>query len=488
MKFNMRNLLIGVVIIIVLAVIFLRGDQLVEVAETMKKGAMLPLVIAILTQLGKYFAQSFGYSFAFESVGEYMNPRNTLPLVFGTFFMNTVAPSLNLAGTTLIVDDARRRGINPGKATSAALFMQITIDGAFICVMMIGFLILALSVGLSPLWFALGSVVVLLVAAMVTIMFLGYKKPELLTGILTRVETLVNNVRAKMNKPPMAPWVDKIVESFGLAAYTIAHSPKSALKTFGCSLVASSCELACFSLVGFAFGVSTVQALICGYVVATLFAMVSFTPQGVGVVEAAVTVAFTGFGETAAAGMAIGLIYRSIVFWMPFLIGAVLIQFTNTFRGEKKKPAVAAPKTEAGEAVDEKAAAEAAARAVPVPNAVSTAFEVREIETPGDAPNIKVTPSPIDESIRLLRAYDFQDENTPNPDGPVEIIHYAHKSKRTREREAAEAVKAAQAADAVEAAEAAAAVEVAAGDVQVTVEAAQATLPVEVEAVVEVIE
>ena len=56
-KFNVRNLLIGLVIVIVLAVVLLRGDQLVELVETMKKGAAIPLVAALCTQLGKYFSQ-----------------------------------------------------------------------------------------------------------------------------------------------------------------------------------------------------------------------------------------------------------------------------------------------------------------------------------------------------------------------------------------------------------------------------------------------
>ena len=77
MKLNVRNLLIGLVIIIVLVVVLLRGDQLVELVETMKKGALLPLVAALFTQLGKYFAQSFAYSFAFEAVGERMTARST---------------------------------------------------------------------------------------------------------------------------------------------------------------------------------------------------------------------------------------------------------------------------------------------------------------------------------------------------------------------------------------------------------------------------
>lgn len=39
MKFNVKNLLMGLVLIIVLAVVFLRGDQLVELGETMKQGS-----------------------------------------------------------------------------------------------------------------------------------------------------------------------------------------------------------------------------------------------------------------------------------------------------------------------------------------------------------------------------------------------------------------------------------------------------------------
>ena len=38
----------------------------------------------------------------------------------------------------------------------------------------------------------------------------------------------------------------------------------------------------CFAFVALAFGVHDIEAMICGYVVATLFAMISFVPQGVG--------------------------------------------------------------------------------------------------------------------------------------------------------------------------------------------------------------
>lgn len=329
---SIRSLFIGLVIVVVLAMIILRGEQLVELAETMKRGYALPLVAAILTQLGKYFLQSVAYTFTFEAVGERYAVRNTLPLVFGTFFMNTIAPSANLAGITLVVDDARRRGIAAGKAGSAALLMQITIDSGFAVIIIVGFSALALTVGLPIGWFLLGLVDVVVVAAMVAVLFLGRTRPAALRRIMETAERLVNWVRAKLRKKPTASWAEKTSESFGEAAGLIVANPRPTVKAFCCSVGASLCELACFVLVGFSFGVTGIEALVCGYVVATLFAMFSLTPQGVGFVEAAVLVAFTTFGESTAAGLSIGLVYRGIVFWMPFLVGAVLIQMTSTFR------------------------------------------------------------------------------------------------------------------------------------------------------------
>ena len=58
----------------------------------------------------------------------------------------------------------------------------------------------------------------------------------------------------------------------------------------GLNVAASIFELGCFAFVALAFGMHDIEAMICGYVVVTLFAMISFVPQGVGVVEAAALV------------------------------------------------------------------------------------------------------------------------------------------------------------------------------------------------------
>lgn len=338
MKSNVRKIFIGAVIIIVLAFIFMRGDQLKELAETVQQGSPLFIILAVALQFGKYLTQGEQYVWCFKSVQASMRYRDGVKLVFGTFFVNTVAPSLNLAGTSLVVDDSARRGIPAGKATGAALLMQLSIDTGFVIIMLIAFGILSLAGGLQPEWLLIGALAIVLVSGLVFIMVVGGMKPQLMIKLLHPIEVVVDKVLALFKKKPLDPWVEKTIMSFSSAAKMMARQPSVTLKTFLFAIAASSCELACFSFVGLAFGIHSIQALFCGYVVATLFAMISFTPQGVGVVEAAVLVAFTLFGIDQATGMAAVMVYRGIVFWLPFLIGAVMIQRTRLFSGKKSTP------------------------------------------------------------------------------------------------------------------------------------------------------
>ncbi len=325
----MRNLIIGAVIIIVLAFIFMRGDQLAELADTMSRGSPIFLVLAIVAQLGKYTAQGFGYRACFHVVGENIKFGTGLSMVFGAFFMNTIAPSLNLAGTSLIVDTAYRRGVPAGKATSAAFLMQLCIDTGFVCIMLITFGVLSLTVGLQPGWFLVGLLAVVLVGGLALVMILGGIKPHLVERVLHPFVKLIDRILVHFKRGPIDDTVSETIHSFSGASKLIVKRPKRTLRAFSCSLVASLCEICCFSFSGLAFGIYSPAALVCGYVVATLFAMISIVPQGVGVVEAASLVSFGLFGIDGTTGMAAIMVYRGIVFWMPFIIGAVMVQILS---------------------------------------------------------------------------------------------------------------------------------------------------------------
>ncbi|MDR1713547.1 MAG: flippase-like domain-containing protein [Coriobacteriales bacterium] len=332
---NVRTLLLGVVIIIALAIIWLRGDQFLELIVTMERGSIIPLVLAVVLQFGKYVSQSYAYAESFKVVGEPTRAREMLPLVFGSYFMNVIAPSFNTAGVMLVIDSARKRGVPTGRATSAALLMQLSVISGFIVIMTVGFIVLQLFGHLSSVWFLLGLVMVFFAGVMVAMLYVGRKNPEFVANLLRPVEKLADKLSRRLRHGKgLKPWVDSLMASFSEAAGNIRAKPRAAARVFGFSTLASTCELGCFCLVGVAFGLLNPPALIGGYVIATLFSWIAITPQGVGVVEAMIVVGLAAYKVNATMATAISLVYRGIVFWMPFAIGAVLIRRTKSFKRE----------------------------------------------------------------------------------------------------------------------------------------------------------
>ncbi|MFR3273757.1 MAG: hypothetical protein ACLTQI_08075 [Slackia sp.] len=66
--------------------------------------------------------------------------------------MNTIAPSLNMAGATLwsTMPDA---AAFLGARQRLPLLMQMTIESGFMTIMIVGFIILQVTGNLSPAWF-----------------------------------------------------------------------------------------------------------------------------------------------------------------------------------------------------------------------------------------------------------------------------------------------------------------------------------------------
>jgi len=341
---NLRKIIIGAIIIIGLSVVLLRGDQLIQLIETVQKGYLPLLILALVSQLGKYVCQSHAYSAAFKTVGEKRKPREMLPLVFGAYFLNTLAPSLNMAGMGLVIDDSRRRGIPAGHSTSAALLMQMSIESGFLFIMICGFTVLQFTGHLDPLWLLMLLFVVFLVGAMAGIMIIGRKNSELVVSVLQHPERILNNLSKRFRKgKEVDPWATKLVKSFSEAGVTISQNPRKAALVFLFSIGASICELGCFTLVGLAFGLTMPSALIGGYVVATLFTMISVTPQGIGVVEVITVALLAAYGVPVSVGTAVVLTYRGFVFWMPFVTGAILIHRTKSFSRETEKKRLEEP-------------------------------------------------------------------------------------------------------------------------------------------------
>lgn len=326
---NIGKLLAGLAVIVVLAVIFMRGDQLQHLIDTIEKGTPFFLVLAVVFQMAKYFSQGLSFGWCFRAVNARLPYRTCLKLVFQTYFLDTVIPSLNISGTAIVVEEASRRGIEPGRSIGAALLRQVTISASFVVIMIVGFAFLAFIGRLETGWIVLGCCAILIVGALVGAMVLAALKPQWLLRAASPFLRLADRVLACFKKQPVDGTVRTLVGTYSSSAKLMARNRGDIGREFGFSLLANALEVGCFACAGMAFGMFDFRAVICVYVVTTLSGMISIVPQGVGIVEGASLVAFALFGVQQATAMAIIMVYRAIIFWLPFLIGALLMQKTE---------------------------------------------------------------------------------------------------------------------------------------------------------------
>lgn len=325
-KKDLITLLAGLAVIVFLAVFFMRGDQLQHLIQTIERGTPIFLLAGLVFQLGKYFTQGLSFAWCFKASGTSMPIGENVILVFQTFFMDTIIPSFNISGTSVVIEAATKRGVESGRATGAALLRQVSISAAFVIIMIIGFAILLVMGKLETGWLVLGIGAVVAVGAIVAAMALAALHPQLLLKIIAPIEHVIDKVLARLHRHDIDTSVKKLVNTYSTSAKDMVHNASSIVIELVWAVVANICEIACFAFVGLAFGMNDFTAVICIYVVVTLAAMASPIPQGVGVVEAAALVAFTIFGIEQATGLAVIMVYRLICFWLPFILGAILMR------------------------------------------------------------------------------------------------------------------------------------------------------------------
>ena len=66
--------------------------------------------------------------------------------------------------------------------------------------------------------------------------------------------------------------------------------------------------------------------LVSGFAMGFLFLNVSPIPQGIGLVEGVMTLAFTSLGVAAEKALSVTLAYRGMTLWLPMIVGFFLLK------------------------------------------------------------------------------------------------------------------------------------------------------------------
>ncbi len=334
-----RRVLLWLLLIAFVWVVVTRVTEIQNLAQTLARGLWGWVVVAAILQFLYYVVMTASYQAAFWTVEVRSRLFHLLPVTFAAIFVNVVAPSGNVSGMALWADDAARRGESPARTTAGALLQLIVDFTAFTLVLAIGMIYLFLQNDLKIYEIVGALILFLLTLALSSVLALGLWQPELLRKLLLWVKNVANGLAKRLKRADIFDdeWVERNATEYTDASAAIARYPKRLARTLGILFVAHLVDLTSLYVLFLAFQYPIhLGALVAGYAMGILFWIVSPTPQGIGVVEGMMTLVFTSLGVPAAVAATVTLAFRGLTFWLPMLIGFIILRWVPSFGVEER--------------------------------------------------------------------------------------------------------------------------------------------------------
>jgi phosphatidylglycerol lysyltransferase len=311
-----------------------RFTELQRLLDTLVHGQWQWVFIAALLQVIYYIFYTALYQTAFNTVEVEARLSELLPLTFASVFVNTVAPSGGISGAALFVDDAARRDQSPARAAAGALLVLAADLTAFTLILIFGLFSLFRRHDLQLYEIGGGLILLVIVGGLNAILLMGLRRPDRLLGILSGLQRLVNAAGRRFNRPLLLSngWAEHNANQFAEAALAIAAHPQRLGRLLAIALAAHLINLSSLHAVFLAFHQPVgFGLLIPAYAVGILFWIVAITPQGIGVVEGVMALVITSLGVPAERSLVIALAFRGLTFWLPLIVGFVLLQRVRLF-------------------------------------------------------------------------------------------------------------------------------------------------------------
>jgi hypothetical protein len=314
--------------------VFSRFAEIEKLAETLAQGQWPWVLAAALLEVTHYLVYATLYHAAFYTVEVKSRVRELIPVALGSLFVNVVAPTGGAGGAALFVDDAARRGQSAARATAGTVLVMATEYSMFVVVLTVGLTYLFFQHALT-LYEVISALILLLGAVgLSSVLGLGWWRPHWLHGLLNGFQHMANRVGRRFNRPHLiaGDWAARNTIDFSRATQSMTAHPARLAQTMGVTLCTHLVDLTTLYVLFLAFYQPiSIGPLVAGYVVGTLFLIVSPTPMGIGVVEGLMPLVFISLGIPNNVAIVVTLAYRGLTFWLPLALGFTLMQRLKSF-------------------------------------------------------------------------------------------------------------------------------------------------------------
>jgi len=317
------------ILAIVFIIVFVKQfGKLSQAILTLSQGSWYFLIAIAGIQILGIANRGALYHSLYDFFGSRESLKRLILLTLTSNFVNLVAPAAGFSGMAIFVSEAERQGMSKGRALFVNIFAYFLIYGTFILILLFGLFYLMFNHQLYRYQIATASVLfgmILLLAIIALIALEGAAKLKRLIGFIARgINYVVRLIKVRGVK-------SKLISEENI--YTLSREVALGLKliktkwrglwlpVFHVFLMEAIDILTLYYLfLAFKYPIYP-GTLIAAYAIGFLFALVSITPNGIGIVEAIMIVVLTNLSVPVELAAIAVLGYRLFTFWIPFALG-----------------------------------------------------------------------------------------------------------------------------------------------------------------------
>ncbi len=348
----MRKFITAIILMIGVVFTLTHFSDFNGLIEVWQRGRKVFLLLALVVEVGWLFNLALFFRSIYHALGVEKHIKDLVVLVSASYFVGTVTPTGGMGAMVLYIDDAKRNGEPPGRATAAGALYTLFDYAAFFCFLSLGLIALWRRDNLTAAEISASVVMVLVACVLAVILYLAMRSSERLGKFLAWATRLINAILRPFIKhnyiPEERAYTFTAELSEGLSE--IRKQPHSLRLPFLLALNNKALLFLVMFLIFNAFNVPiSAGTLFAGFSVAYLFLIVSPTPSGLGFVEFILPLTLSSMFIPIHAATIITLGYRFITFWMPLLIGMIAFRIYNHQKIDAVDDSVSNPAVSQGE-------------------------------------------------------------------------------------------------------------------------------------------
>jgi glycosyltransferase 2 family protein len=328
----MKKIIVLVVVFLAAAFVYLSLGEIESILQTLQKGNIWFILLAILIQGGWFVIDGLIYLSLYRTLGLDGTIQKMTLIAAAANFVNVIAPSAGMGGMAVFISHARRNRQSSGKVTVVSMLFILLDYMAFLCVLTLGLIVLFRRNDLSLSEITASLIMFAIATGLGVLLYLGSKSARALGNALAWLARLVNRLarpflqRDYLSEARAHEFACEMAENL----QSLPGRYHSLIRPLAYALAnkALMMSILLVSFLGFEVPFS-VGTIIGGYSIAYLFLIVSPTPSGIGIVEGIMPLALTSLRVPWSQAVVVTLAYRGITFWFPLGVGAISFRTLN---------------------------------------------------------------------------------------------------------------------------------------------------------------